>query len=337
MNTLLYYNVLCSQIKVYLIERPKVRKGIEVQKESYFDSQPQSSLWDGMWTARTIEQELQACDLETSARESFLAYIPQKGRIIDGGCGFGKWVIYLKRLGYDIVGIDNNELAISELKEYDSSLQVELGDILDIHYPDSSFDAYISMGVIEHFEEGPVQALKEAHRVLKPEGLIFISVPTVNTMRKFARRPIRFLVNVLPMSFIALRANWSKSKRTALFKAAGTIAGILPESIVRILARAFLGQKQRYYHFLEYRYSRKEVENFLKQSGFYVIETVPHDLYGAQGHAAGLMADFPFLSAPNEANFRLNFVGKTISRTLNRISPWVACSSVLCVGRALKQ
>jgi ubiquinone/menaquinone biosynthesis C-methylase UbiE len=76
-----------------------------------------------------------------------------------------------------------------------------MGDILDIHYPDSSFDAYVSMGVIEHFEEGPGQALLEAHRVLKPDGLIFVSVPTVNTLRKVVRRPLRTLINALPMSF----------------------------------------------------------------------------------------------------------------------------------------
>jgi hypothetical protein len=97
-----------------------------VQKEFYFDSQPQSDLWDGMCTARTIEHELEACDLETPARDLFLACIPKEGRAINGGCGFGKWVIYLKRLGYDIVGIDNNEMAIAKLKDYDSSLQVEL-------------------------------------------------------------------------------------------------------------------------------------------------------------------------------------------------------------------
>ena len=54
------------------------------------------------------------------------------------------------------------------------------GDILDLKYPDAHFDAYISQGVIEHFEEGPQQALNEAWRVLKPDGLAFITVPYLN-------------------------------------------------------------------------------------------------------------------------------------------------------------
>ncbi|HXZ95221.1 MAG TPA: class I SAM-dependent methyltransferase [Dehalococcoidia bacterium] len=307
-----------------------------MQKEFYFDIRPQSDIWDVMWTDRTIDDEVKACDLETPARDLFLALIPKGGRVIDGGCGFAKWVIYLRNRGYDIIGVDNNEIAIAKLKEHDSSLPVELGDILDIQYPDSSFDAYISMGVVEHFEGGPLPALKEAHRVLKPGGLIFVSVPTVNILRKFVRRPLRILINFVPRFFIELRANWSKSKRSAILALLGTIASIMPQRVVRILVRILLRQKEIYYQFLEYRYSKSEVENFLKQSGFEVIKTVPHDLYGANGHSAGLMVDFPFLAAHNAVNFKLNFVGNIISRALNRISPWIACSSVLCVAKAQK-
>jgi SAM-dependent methyltransferase len=303
-----------------------------VQKEFYFNFEPESHIWDSMWTTRTIEQELEACDLETPARDLFLAYIPRGGRVIDGGCGFGKWVIYLKRRGYDIVGIDNNERAMAKLKDFDGSLQVELGDILDIHYPDSSFDAYISMGVIEHFEDGPLSALKEAYRVLKPDGLIFVSVPTVNCLRKLIRRPARKAINALPMSFETLRSNWGKSKRSALLNAMWSIIGALPEQ-ARVLPR----REQWYYHFAEYRYSISEVQNFLKESGFEIIKTVPHDLYGSKGHAAGLAVDFPFLADSKGANFKVNRLGRWISQMFLRISPWIACSSVLCVAMSLKK
>jgi len=128
-----------------------------------------------MWMSRTIEQELEACDLETPPRELFLSYLSKEDKVVDAGCGFAKWVIYLHRRGYDIVGIDNNELAISKLKEFDETLPVEVGDIVNIQYPDNHFDGYISMGVVEHFEEGPQAPLNEAFRLLKPGGLIFVS------------------------------------------------------------------------------------------------------------------------------------------------------------------
>lgn len=142
-----------------------------MQKEFYYDDKLECDMWDKMWTSRTIEQELKACDIETPPRELFLEYLSKQDKIVDAGCGFAKWVIYLHRLGFDILGIDNDEFAISKLKKFDASLQVETGDILNIKYPDNYFDAYISMGVVEHFEEGPHAALKEAYRLLKPGGL----------------------------------------------------------------------------------------------------------------------------------------------------------------------
>jgi SAM-dependent methyltransferase len=300
-----------------------------MQKEFYFNSKPQNELWDSMWTGRTIEHELEQCDMEVTRRDLLLSYLPKEGKILDAGCGFGKLVIYLKRRGYNITGIDNNELAVAKLKEFDKSLQVELGDILNIHYPDNSFDAYISMGVVEHFENGPLPALKEAHRVLKPYGLIFVSVPTANIIRQIIRQPFRKAINALPVSFILLRSGWVKSKRGAIFAALGNI---LPEKAKAMV----LGKGRRYYHFAEYRYSKSELENFLRESGFEIVETVPDDFNGSKNHAAGLVVDFPFLGASNGVNFQLNPFGKLIWRTLDTLSPWIACASVLCVGRSKK-
>ena len=296
----------------------------------YFDNNPKCTIWDGMWTTRTIKQELEACEIESPPRELFLSYLPKEGKIVDAGCGFGKWVIYLKQRGYDIVGIDSSELAVAKLKNFDESLQVELGDILDIHYPDSSLDAYISMGVIEHFEDGPTSALKEAYRVLKPNGLIFVSVPTVNVIRKLVRRPLRNAINEIPNSIWKLKLALGGLKRHSIRTATNAI---LPETIRGLL----LEKGSRYYHFIEYRYSKAELEDFLKQTGFEVIEMIPHDFYDSKDHAIGLVMEFRFLGALNGVNFQLTPLGKLVSRTLDKISPWIACSSVICVGRSLKK
>jgi SAM-dependent methyltransferase len=298
-----------------------------MQKE--FEAYSQRSLWDTMWTERVIERELESCDLELPAKDLFLSYIPKLSKVIEAGCGLGKWVIYLKRLGYDILGIDNNELAVTKLREYDHSVQVELGDILDIKYPDNTFGAYISMGVVEHFEDGPIPALREAYRVLKPGGLIFVSVPTVNILRKIIRHPMRKAINAPFTSYAMLRTTWNKSKRTALLSAIGSLVPVRIKSIV-------LRGKTINYHFVEYRYLKSELEGFLKQTGFEVIKMVPNDFYGSKDHAVGLVVDFPFLEARNGSNFRLNPAGKLISWLINGISPWIGCSSIICVGTSLK-
>jgi len=252
----------------------------------------------------------------------FLSYLPVNGKILEAGCGLGRWVIFLKQHGYDIVGIDSNELAIAKLKDFDESLQVESGEVLGIHYPDNYFDAYISLDVVEHFEDGPTSALKEAHRILKPNGLIFVSVPTINIIRKIIRQPIRNAINVFRGSLEIFRLIWAKSKRKAI---RSWIENIL--------------HWHRYYHFIEYNYSKSELENFLRQCNFEIIMMVPNDFYGSKDHAIGLVVDFPFLGAHDTSlrgDFQLNSAGKLISRLLDKISPWIACSGVLCIGRAIK-
>ena len=55
-------------------------------------------------------------------------------------------------------------------------------------YPDSRFDAIISMDVVEHIID-PVPWLQEALRVLKPGGLLFLTTPN------YASRSLRAIEN----------------------------------------------------------------------------------------------------------------------------------------------
>jgi ubiquinone/menaquinone biosynthesis C-methylase UbiE len=190
------------------------------------------------------------------------------------------------------------------------------------------------MGVVEHFEQGPHAPLDEAYRLLKPGGLAFVSVPTVNIIRRIIRRPIRNAVNTFLKSLIIVKKGWSNSKAKAAYKA---IDNLVPEKVKTIISR-LPGRKTRYCHFTEYRYTRSELENFLRQAGFEIIKTIPHDFYGSKNHAIGLCVDFPFLrDLKDEANFKLNPVGEFVSRILDGKSPWIACSSVICVARSLKK
>lgn len=291
-----------------------------MRKIFYINKNPVCKLWDGICSNRIIEQELEACNIETAPRIMFLTYLTKNAKIIDAGCSFGKWVIFLSKQGYNILGVDNNDFVIEKLKEYDSSLQIEYGDILNLKYPDNYFDAYISMGVVEHFEDGPLPALKEAYRVLKPNGLIFLSTPTVNIIRKIITQPILNIINRLNFLFVKIKSFFSNKKNI--------------EHKSNQKKRIF---KKHYFHFAEYRFSSKELQSFLRKSNFKVIKTVPHDFYGSKTHSIGLGVDFPFLKKRYGINFELNSIGKFISKILEGFSPWMTCASVLCVAKSLKQ
>ena len=52
----------------------------------------------------------------------------------------------------------------------------ELGDVAQLPYPDDSFDGVVCFEVIEHVED-PERVMDELARVLRPDGLLFISSP----------------------------------------------------------------------------------------------------------------------------------------------------------------
>ena len=150
--------------------------------------QQQTHLWD----KHTIAEEVAAC-YQRNIRETFLKYLPKNEPILEAGCGLGAWVIFLSERGYDIAGIDNNEAVIKELKVWKPSLKVQYGDIRKLPYDDNTLGAYISLGVVEHFEDGCDEAMKEAYRILKPGGLVFLTIPMNNIFRKVFAHPVRAL------------------------------------------------------------------------------------------------------------------------------------------------
>lgn len=110
----------------------------------------------------------------------YLARTAGRARILDGGCGLGEWVVALTKEGHDVVGMDISRSTVEQLTHMFPEAGFVFGDIRKTDYPDDSFDAYFSWGVFEHFEAGPGDCLREAFRILKPGGMLFISVPLDN-------------------------------------------------------------------------------------------------------------------------------------------------------------
>jgi SAM-dependent methyltransferase len=113
-------------------------------------------------------------------------YFPRPPKkILDGGCGVGKYVIYYRKLGYEIVGVDFSGETVGRVKSgIGLDVPIYEANITKLPFADESFDCYFSGGVIEHFEEGPDVPLKEARRVLKKGGTFLATVPYVNLLRR---------------------------------------------------------------------------------------------------------------------------------------------------------
>ncbi|MDO8445569.1 MAG: class I SAM-dependent methyltransferase [Deltaproteobacteria bacterium] len=145
-----------------------------------------------MWNEVKTEDEVSVCQ-QRRINDYFFKYLTKGEPILEAGCGPGTWVIYLRDKGFDVQGIEHDERIISRIKKDMPSLPVQSGDICLLPFQDSSLGAYISLGVIEHFEDGVEHPLKEALRVLRPGGILILTVPFNNIFRKLVAHPLRSL------------------------------------------------------------------------------------------------------------------------------------------------
>ncbi|HYO88468.1 MAG TPA: methyltransferase domain-containing protein [Candidatus Limnocylindrales bacterium] len=163
-----------------------------------YDSTRQA--WENIWEGASVDVELEAVQYPRSleAMRRYLAFLNKGDLILEAGSGLSAVVITLRRLGYNVLGLDYAENALRISREYVPTLPLFAGDVHALPCASNSLGAYLSFGVLEHFEHGMAAALVEAHRVLQPGGVLVLTIPYPNVLnRLIAWRRRRAGVSVL--------------------------------------------------------------------------------------------------------------------------------------------
>jgi ubiquinone/menaquinone biosynthesis C-methylase UbiE len=133
--------------------------------------------------------------LATCEKDGLLPYIlrniKKDDRILESGCGLARWVKKLHDMEYSCYGMEYSESTVNTVREVWPELDIIVGNVLYHPFKDNSFDAIISLGVVEHFEEGPHNVLSDIFRILQPGGIGIITVPCFNWIRKI-KHPFSF-------------------------------------------------------------------------------------------------------------------------------------------------
>lgn len=96
------------------------------------------------------------------------------GKILDVGCGSGKFLKVLKEAGWDVYGNEISLEAVERGKK--EGLNLFCGELEDVKFPDSYFDALRIWHVLEH-SYNPIKLVEECRRILKKGGEVLIGVP----------------------------------------------------------------------------------------------------------------------------------------------------------------
>jgi len=101
-----------------------------------------------------------------------------KGRIMDIGCADGSFLFNIKKREWDTTGIEISTSAGTRRSFKD--LDIIIGDIVEQHFPERSYNVVTLWHVFEHLADPDVY-LNEIRRIMTPDGLLVITVPNMRS------------------------------------------------------------------------------------------------------------------------------------------------------------
>ncbi|MFV3131452.1 class I SAM-dependent methyltransferase [Niveispirillum sp. KHB5.9] len=261
------------------------------------------------FTGQDLDSMVASC--ETDELMPFVrSLVPAAGSILEAGAGSGRWVRALTSLGYAATGIELSAADVERFRAAWPDIPYDHGNVEAMPYADGAFDALLSLGVIEHLFQGPEKAIAEMRRVLKPDGVMFLTVPHGNLSfrleqvkdaifyRLYGSNRVRRLMGRPPVSYpVAVERQRMEAIRR------GRRPGVAVK--YRFDPRSGVG-------FYEYRYDTAQIRHLIERGGFRIeafhLLNAPDRLYQIFGT---LVARYDGSSQP-----RLNVLGRLLVRLL---------------------
>ena len=217
-------------------------------------------------------------------------------RILESGCGTGRWMAFFEKLGNRAFGIDDSWGPLRVAREHDPAMNLARANVVFSPFRENSFDAVFSSYVAEHFEDGPEVLFREIHRVLKPNGLFFMVVPYNNTFRRLVVNP-------------TLRAFY------ALWKLRGKELGFTEFRYAKAEMDGFLTR------------SRFQIERVVPDDYF---------LPWSKGLFVDLCDVGSFVHFEHKPPYEFGRFGQRVVQTIQSVGLWHSCEGIFYVTRAKK-
>lgn len=114
-------------------------------------------------------------------------YIKDGDKVLDAGCGNGRFLSTLVNKKVEYIGLDNCLPLLAKAQASHPRSKFIEGDILDLPFENNKFDVVVCIAVLHHIPSKKLrqQAIAELKRVLKPDGLLIATVWDVYSDRYF--------------------------------------------------------------------------------------------------------------------------------------------------------
>lgn len=116
----------------------------------------------------------------------YLKELPAGAKILELGCGTGRFLPYLSEIGYQLTGIDISPGMLEKARE---RVEVEATEPIELlhnktdtlPFADAEYNAVYSILVINLIQDYQ-QTFKEVSRIVKPGGFFIFSVPNISSI-----------------------------------------------------------------------------------------------------------------------------------------------------------
>jgi SAM-dependent methyltransferase len=160
---------------------------------------------DSAYTA--FENRFRGSREEIRARlASYVPLFAGLAPVVDLGCGRGEFLELLRDAGIGARGVEGNAHVARECRE--RGLDVNVGDLVAFlrREPDAALGGVFAAQVVEHLPPAALQqTLAEAHRTLRPGGLLVLETVNVRSVVGFHEVYIRDLTHERPLHSETLR------------------------------------------------------------------------------------------------------------------------------------
>jgi len=111
----------------------------------------------------------------------WIGYLPYEGdgRLLDFGCGIGRYVAQMAAAGWKAEGLDPASKAVSAGRR--AGLTIHQGTLPGTDLPDGRYDVITMWHALEHVPS-PKATLEAARRLLRPGGRLMVVVPRFDSL-----------------------------------------------------------------------------------------------------------------------------------------------------------
>ena len=166
----------------------------------YYASPRDASIIQAVLTNNTRTELCEAKKLNYKGRVmEFKTYVhminrlkPAKGKLLDIGCYEGNFLEQAKAGGWECYGVEP-EIGAARYANEQLHLNVKQCVIEKAEFEDNCFDAITILATLEHVPD-PRNLLVEVKRILKPDGVLLVSVPTIPAYLPIIRSKWRMFI-----------------------------------------------------------------------------------------------------------------------------------------------